>query len=62
MNETAIRKRFKQYVKEAGGKQVFAIKHDLSLGYVCDMYNGRRGFSENMLKIIGLRIDYVEID
>jgi len=62
MNETAIRKRFKQHVKDTGGKQEFAKRHGISLSYVCDMHNGRRGFSEKILKIIGLKIDYVEID
>ena len=62
MNETAIRKRFRKAVKDTGGIAAFAKLHEISPSYVSDMDNGRRGFSERILKIIGLKIDYVEID
>jgi hypothetical protein len=62
MNETAIRKRFCAEVKKAGGVNAFAASHKLKPSYISDMKNGRRGFSERVLKILGLKIDYVEID
>ena len=61
-SEKIIRKKLLQRIKEAGSQKQFAEMHGLAMAYVCDMANGRKGFSERMLKILGFVVDYVEID
>ncbi len=43
-------------------QQAFAKINGLTKQYVSDMVNGRRDFSERVLEILDLHIDYVEND
>ena len=62
MNNKLAKQRLSKAIKELGTQAAFAEKHKISQVYVSDLVNGKRNFSEKMLKILGLKIDYVEID
>jgi transcriptional regulator with XRE-family HTH domain len=62
MNKNAVRKRLRKRIKEVKTQQAFAKINGLTKQYVSDMVNGRRDFSERVLEILDLHIDYVEND
>ncbi len=62
MDKKAVRKRLREEIKKVKTQQAWGKKFGFSRMYVSDMVNGRRDFSERVLKVLGLKIDYVEID
>lgn len=61
MNNKLAKQRLSKAIKEVGTQAAFAEKYGISQVYVSDLMNGKRNFSERMLKILGLKIDYVDI-
>jgi hypothetical protein len=55
MTDADPRKRLNAAYNEAGSYRALGIKLGLSPAFLCDVRNGRRGFSDTLLARLGLK-------
>ena len=61
MKSDKARNRLLKAIKKAGSQRAFAQEHGLSESYVSYLVQGKRGFGDDVLRILGLEIDYVNV-
>jgi hypothetical protein len=59
MTEDEVRDRLKRACDEAGSKTAWATKNGISLGYVSDVLQNRRGPGDAILQALGLEREVI---
>lgn len=53
--EAQIKEILREACENAGSQKAFALKHEMSQGYVCDVLKGNRGLGESILNALGYK-------